>query len=357
MDPSDPHRLLVGTRRVYETTNDADSWTAISPELSPGQYITALAIAPSAPGTIYAATADGRVFVTRDGGANWQEQDLGLPREAFDHIVDIEVDPLDPNHAFIVPGTFPTNVFGSSHVWATTNGGGNWTDISGNLPPTYWTNSLAVDWRFATPVLYAGTARGVFASADLGVSWSTFAPGLPNATVTDLQFLPQFDLLAAASYGRGVFEVLVPEPDAPGPARLPPDTVAASLSGTLPPERALPRTTDPAAADRLRAVRTGWSLEATAALPAPAGATAGTGLAAAVDRLFAAWAGAKHRLTPSGLRLAARMTASDWWLEDVPSWQLETGTGDGLWEAPGDRRGERSAHSPAGPARGSAAAR
>jgi hypothetical protein len=43
MDPGNRHRLVLGIKRVYETTNDADSWTAISPELSPGQFITAVA--------------------------------------------------------------------------------------------------------------------------------------------------------------------------------------------------------------------------------------------------------------------------------------------------------------------------
>src|SRR5207245_5954159 len=86
------------------------------------------------------------------------------------------------------------------------------TDIHGNLPPTYYTNSLAVDWRYAPPVLYVATARGVYSSGDLGVTWSGFGQGLPNVVVTDLQFLPQFDLLAAATYGRGVFEILIPGP-------------------------------------------------------------------------------------------------------------------------------------------------
>ncbi len=213
MDPTNPQRMLVGTNEVYETTNGATMFNAISPVLSPSmnlsdQYITALAIAPSLPNTIYAATADGRMFVTQNDGTAWTEVDMGLPKDSYDQIVSIQVDPNDANRVFIVPGRFPTNVFGSAHVWMTTSGGASgWTDISGNLPPEDWTNSIAVDWRPATPVLYVATARGVYQSADLGVNWSRFGEGLPNSPVTDLQLVPGLNVLAAATYGRGVWEL------------------------------------------------------------------------------------------------------------------------------------------------------
>ncbi|HEV2969180.1 MAG TPA: autotransporter-associated beta strand repeat-containing protein [Pirellulales bacterium] len=213
MDPGNSQRMLVGTNEVYETTNGSGSWTAISPVLSPSsnvsdQYITSVAIAPSQPSTIYAATADGRMFVTHNDGGAWTEIDTGLPKDFYDQIVSIQVDPNNANRAFIVPGRFPTNVFGSTHVWMTTTGGaGGWTDITGNLPPADWTNSIAVDWRSATPVLYVATARGVYQSADLGVTWSRFGTALPNSPVTDLQLVPGLNILAAATYGRGAWEI------------------------------------------------------------------------------------------------------------------------------------------------------
>jgi photosystem II stability/assembly factor-like uncharacterized protein len=203
----------VGTDVVYETTNGGSSWTAISPQLSPGQFLTALTIAASQPNTVYAATADGKVFVTTNDGGSWQPADTGLPQDFADQIVSFQVNPTNPNEVFIVPGTFPTSIFGNAHAWMTTNGGTSWTDITGNLPAGNWTNSIVADWRFSTPVLYVGTARGVYRSLDLGTDWTLFGQGLPNSPVTDLQFLPQFDLLAASTYGRGVFEI-----QAAGPA-------------------------------------------------------------------------------------------------------------------------------------------
>ncbi len=70
-----------------------------------------------------------------------------------------------------------------------------------------------MDWQPAkqptTPVLYVATARGVYQSADLGVSWSRFGEGLPNSPVTDLQLatIAGQGVLAASTYGRGAWEI------------------------------------------------------------------------------------------------------------------------------------------------------
>ena len=53
---------------------------------------------------------------------------------------------------------------------------------------------------------------GVYSSADGGTTWTRFASGLPNAQVEELVFAPNLDILAAATYGRGVWEIQVPGP-------------------------------------------------------------------------------------------------------------------------------------------------
>ena len=93
----------------------------------------------------------------------------------------------------------------------TTNGGTSWTNITGNLPNDDAAQCIAVDWRFATPRVYVGTLRGVFLSTDpLGAHWSSFGGNMPNTIVTDLELSTTFNVLAAATYGRGAFEIRVP---------------------------------------------------------------------------------------------------------------------------------------------------
>jgi hypothetical protein len=208
MDPTNPARLLLGTSKVYETTNSANSWKAISPDLSPGQFISALGVAASAPHTVYAATADGKFFATNNDGATaWQERDIGLPN--FPHVMDIQVDPTNPNLVFVVLGSFANSDVVPANVWMTPDGGSTWEDITGNLPALDQTLTIAVDWRFATPVLYVGTNRGAYRSIGTGGTWVPFGSGLPNTVVSDLELVPQQDLLVGGTYGRGAFEILV----------------------------------------------------------------------------------------------------------------------------------------------------
>ncbi len=51
MDPNQPNRLYLGTYRVYQTVNGAQSWQAISPDLilnsTTGSVLSAIAVAPS----------------------------------------------------------------------------------------------------------------------------------------------------------------------------------------------------------------------------------------------------------------------------------------------------------------------
>jgi titin len=214
-------RLILGTNQVYESTNGGTSFTAISAVLSPSstlddQFITAVAIAPSAPSTVYAATHDGRLFYTTNDGTSWTEVDTGLPVNRFDTYVEaIAIDPSNPQRVFITTGAH-NNPFGSPGVFMTTNGGTAWTAINGTgsavIPSQQSTDAMAVDWRLATPVLYVGTTHGVYRSLDLGTTWTLFGQGLPNAHVTDLEFLPSADILAVSTYGRGVFEIIAPGP-------------------------------------------------------------------------------------------------------------------------------------------------
>ena len=209
MDPSNHNRLLVGVDSVYETTNAGGSWAAISPVLSAGQFISDLAIAPSAPNTVYAGTGDGKLFVTTND-STWIEHDTGLPINQFARVMDMQVSPTNSQEVFAAVGGFLTGFSDSNHVYMTVNGGTSWTNITGNLPHDDAPQTIAVDWRFSTPRLYIGTLRGVFLSTDLGAHWNSFGGNMPNTIVTDLELSPTFNVLAAATYGRGAFQIRIP---------------------------------------------------------------------------------------------------------------------------------------------------
>lgn len=210
MDPGNPQRLLLGTNQVFETTNataNNPTWVAISNVLSSapqiaGQFIRALAIAPSNTKTIYAATGDGHIWVTQDNGSHWNQRDTGIFGNGA--AVELRINPANPNEVFAV-----TNGAAGHNVWHLQPASLQWVNISGNLPNNLGAASLFVDWQYSIPALFAGMARGVYHSVNLGQTWSKFAVDMPNTTVTDFESFPADNVLEAATSGRGMWAILI----------------------------------------------------------------------------------------------------------------------------------------------------
>jgi hypothetical protein len=218
LDPSNGQHLVLGGTQVWQTTDGAGSWSAISPVLSQAGgtpvNIAAVAVAASNSNVIYAGTQDGKVFVTTDGGALWSERDGSLPVTAAQVALDFEIDPTNPSCAFaVLTGTGAA----TGGVWMTTDGGQTWTNITGTINADIEVWDLAADWRSTPPVLYLGSDNGVLVSTDLGGAWMPFGEGLPNTTVRRLAFLPANNLLVAATFGRGAFQTTVSPPGGSGP--------------------------------------------------------------------------------------------------------------------------------------------
>ncbi len=203
MDPVDSRRLYFGAERLYRTDDAAESWKPVF-EGSEDGVISAIALTPADPNTVYMAITLGRVAVTRDGGLTWShaEAAAGLPER---YITDMAAHPTDPDQAYAVAGGFLTG-----HVFQTTDGGRSWRDRSGDLP------DLPVNAVLYDPVdpngVYVGTDLGVFHSAGGGGSWEPLDDNLPKAAVFDLAAQPGTGRLVAATHGRGMFEVPIAVP-------------------------------------------------------------------------------------------------------------------------------------------------
>src|SRR5207245_899700 len=65
IDALHPANLYLGTYRVYQTTNNAGNWTAISGDLTGGGYtLTSIAVAPTNSNTVYVGSSEGFLHVT-----------------------------------------------------------------------------------------------------------------------------------------------------------------------------------------------------------------------------------------------------------------------------------------------------
>lgn len=188
IDPVTPTTLYVGTSTsgyepgytnplvsrgvingVFKSTDGGANWLHSSvglPRMNPAdpdsaqRSVLALALAPSQPSRLYAATHnnlfDSVIFRSNDAGATWTEANAGIAPDA-----DIRALIVDPNDADVAYAGATGSESNPGGVYRTVDGGVTWTSYSIGLPSSSAT-ALALDLSGAVPRLYAGTRHGVF---------------------------------------------------------------------------------------------------------------------------------------------------------------------------------------------------
>jgi len=182
---------------------DAETRAQRSASAALGTEITAVA---SSGQTVYAGGADGRLWVSLDGGHNWTSS----PRPGGNGPIErLFADPTEPRVALAaVSGSGP-------HVLRTTNSGGFWDDLTSNLPDV---PAHGVTAERTSGAVYVATDNGVyFASADLenaspaAPAWVPIGSRLPAAPATDVKLGANGAQLYAALDGYGVYAATAPQ--------------------------------------------------------------------------------------------------------------------------------------------------
>jgi len=205
MDKNNPQILYCGTYKIHKTTNGMQSWSSISPDLAKTHVvnlgtITTLDVSKSNPNVIYTGTDDANVWVTTNGGANWNLINTGLPNR---WVTRVTIHPDSANICYVTLSGYKVDSTGA-HIFRTTNYGNNWIAINGNLPDAP-INDVIVDPN-NTSNLYIGTDYGVMATSNLGQSWSILDGGLPtNVPVHDLTLHNPTRKLVAWTHGRSAY--------------------------------------------------------------------------------------------------------------------------------------------------------
>lgn len=169
--------------------------------------VTDIVVDPTAPNTIYCATAQGGVWKTINGGLSWiatSDNELSLAIGA------LAIDPGNP--LVLYAGTGEGNFSGDSYygngVLKTTNGGASWTALA---TPTFAGTRFS---RIAvtpgtTSRLFAATGNGVFRSTNSGVNWTAMTSGLPAGAATDVAIDSATPTTVyAAIWGQGIYRCL-----------------------------------------------------------------------------------------------------------------------------------------------------
>jgi photosystem II stability/assembly factor-like uncharacterized protein len=220
VDPQTPTTLYTaltaGFENLYRSLDSGASWTQLGAIAAARSYF-ALAVAPSAPSTLYVAadlsvsgpSAD--LFASHDGGATFEDLGGGLRTVAA-----IAVDPRDPDTLYVSGSAYSSSSpFGIDFgVWKSADGGLTFSQ----LPGVSELASLLIDPANPSAIYGGGTylpagaelleSGDVLVSRDGGETWRQLAPGLPGVTVGQLAFGPA-GTLYAGTQGAGIYRLVL----------------------------------------------------------------------------------------------------------------------------------------------------
>ncbi|HEV3139510.1 MAG TPA: hypothetical protein VGY57_03285, partial [Vicinamibacterales bacterium] len=222
MAPTDPRVIYVGSQHVWKSTNEGQSWTKISPDLTRHDpktmgssggpitkdntgvetYATVFTIAPSPKdgNVIWSGSDDGVVQVTRDGGSNWRNvTPPGLPDYA--RISLVEASQFRPGTAYVAANRYQQDDF-KPYVFRTDDYGATWTAIASGVGAADFARAVREDTK-VSKLLYLGTEHGIYVSFDDGANWQSLKQNLPDTPVHDIA-VEERDLVIA-THGRGFY--------------------------------------------------------------------------------------------------------------------------------------------------------
>ena len=230
MSSADPKVLYIGSNMVFRSADRGVTWKAISGDLTAHvdrdtlemmgarvgpdalsrhdgvtsySTLTTIGESPLDAKVLYTGSDDGRVHVTRDGGATWSDitsRVAGLPPQAY-------VSSVMPSRHVVsrVYATFD-NHYNDDYralVFVSDDYGQTWRSIASNLPQTS-VHRLRED-PSNPRLLFLGHERGLHVSLDGGASWTPFSANMPNVPVDDLLIHPRDHALVLGTHGRGVW--------------------------------------------------------------------------------------------------------------------------------------------------------
>jgi photosystem II stability/assembly factor-like uncharacterized protein len=223
VSPHDPDTIYFGANVVFKTQDEGMTWEAISDDLthnmtdkmkvagSPwlpeyfGQEIFStihrLEESPHEQGVIWAGTDDGRLHITKNGGANWVEvTPPDLPE--LSAIYEIEISPHDPATTYIAITRYRKADDYSPYLLKTSDYGATWSRIDGAFPQDEITRTIREDTE-RQGMLFVGTEKGIYVSIDDGAEWRRLNLNMPPLPIHDIEV--KGNDIVVATHGAGIW--------------------------------------------------------------------------------------------------------------------------------------------------------
>ncbi len=211
ISPHDPNTVYVGANVLFRSTNEGQTWDAISPDLTHDDkskqqlarlsdfYCTITSITESKlqKGLLWVGSDDGRAHLTRNGGRDWLE--VTPPEmEAWSRINLIESSPHEAGSAYMAVNRYHLDDY-RPYIYKTKDFGQSWKLVGKGIAEDAFVRTVREDPE-RRGLLYAGTETGVYVSWDDGENWQSLQRNLPVVPITDLAV--KNDDLVAATQGR-----------------------------------------------------------------------------------------------------------------------------------------------------------
>ncbi len=228
-DPFDNSTIYFGSQFVHKSTDKGITWEIISPDLTTNDkskqkqdesggltmdatgaenYCTVIAVEPSPveKGVIWASTDDGKVQLTKDGGATWTEVSKNiksLPK--FIWIPQVKASNKNAGEALIVANNY-RNFDYTPYAYRTTDFGKTWERIVDANDVTSYTLSILQD-PVESKLYYLGTDDGLYISIDGAESWTKWNKDYPTVNTMDLVVHPREHDLVIGTFGRAAWVI------------------------------------------------------------------------------------------------------------------------------------------------------
>lgn len=205
----DRRTIYHGSQYVNRSRDEGVTWETLSPDLTTNNpehqvqsggpinadvtgveifnVVFSIAESPFTADEIWAGSDDGRIHVSRDDGATWQDvTPPGMP--ALGTVDEIELSRHAPGRAYVAVHAYRLDDF-RPYIFRTDDWGGTWrllTDGRNGIPAGHPVRTVREDPE-REGLVFAGTEWGIFASFDGGARWQSIQRNLPITPVTGMR--------------------------------------------------------------------------------------------------------------------------------------------------------------------------
>ena len=202
--------FYIGSNKLHRSLNKGDDYKTISFDLTKGwkegdvPYGTLTTIDESTLqfGLLYTGSDDGLVYVSKDGGAKWENISKGLPVHLWVSRVTASSHKL--SRIYVSLNGYRLDDF-NSYIFSSDDYGVTWNKIGTNLPAE--PINVVKEDPYNKNILYVGTDHGLYVSLDRGKIFMALFNGMPAVPVHDLAIQKRDKDLVVGTHGRSIYIV------------------------------------------------------------------------------------------------------------------------------------------------------